>query len=334
MKFSALILFSILLNLIVLPTQSHAYVKTPESICTPVDFREIFPLKMRNQHEMAWCYAHSASDYLQFTYNIPEQISAADIAINYSRSKWSKFVTFVRNVFNRDLRNEPPQTGLIKYAIQMILPQGYCPESALPSEEWTRVTPDGQSSKIEILQASLDLFDLRDQVQKKKFTTAAELPWRYDFKNVNGQQFFDILKNSTRKNVLLKLRAQACTQSRKPFPANANISMQFRLKGPHVFTRLNSNFDDAKMPITIDFFSDVLRHLDNPKKNINNMHTVLVYGRKFNTETNECYYMIKDSYGEQCDKYDPKIECDDGYVWLPENKVYKSLFSDLMIQRY
>lgn len=320
------------LFLLLISLNAHAYYATSEEACTPVDLRQAFPLKMRNQNELGWCYAHSAADYLQFNYKIGEQISAADIAINYSQSKWSRMVTFFRNTFDRAQRGHPAQTGLIKYAVRMILPQGYCPESSLPSDEWTRVGADGQSSRVEILRASLDLFDLQADIRFGKIASPAALPWRYEFKNLRtADAFYELLRASTRKNVLLRLREAACAPDRKPFP-ETSAPMSFRLKGKRVFQRINSQFDEEQAPLTIDFFSDVLKHYDSPRINVNNLHTVLTVGRRFDADAGECSYLIKDSYGAQCSKYDPKIKCEGGYVWLPESKLYRSLLSTYILR--
>jgi hypothetical protein len=321
MQFLFLLLFGL---------SAQAYYATPEESCALVDLRGDFQLKMRNQHELGWCFAHAAADYLQFTYKIDDQISAADIAINYSQTKGSRFVTFFRNTFDRSVRNQPAQTGLIKYAVRAILPQGYCPESSLPSDEWTRVSAGGVTSKVEILQATLDLFELQAEVKTGSVTSPDALPWRYDFKNIRSAgAFYDLLKQRTRRNLLLRLRAKACATDRKPFPA-PSAPMSFRFKGKRVFQRINSQFD-RRAPLTIDFFSDLLKHYDSPAISLNNLHTVLTVGRRFDTDADECSYLIKDSYGEQCSKYDPKIKCEGGYVWLPESKLYRSLLSTYLL---
>jgi hypothetical protein len=296
-------------------------------------------MKMRNQNNLGWCYAHAASDYLQFTYNLPEQVSAADIAINYSKSKWSRFLTFFTHLFDRELRQEPPQTGLIKYAVQMILPQGYCPESALPSGEWTRVDQNNQRSQQEILQSVLDSYDFQKKIQSEKIKTADELPWFFEFKNINRDQYFSILKKSNHNALLENIRQAACKNERIPFPHREQVGIDFQLRTNRVFQNMNASFDRGS-PVTIDFFSDVLKHYDSPKRNFSTMHTVLLYGRKYDQQAKECVYMIKNSYGDDCRHagsnglpYDPKIVCEGGNVWLPESKMFRAMTSQLILHR-
>ena len=322
------------------PAHAFKYIPTSQAQCTSMNFQQVFPMKMRNQNNLGWCYAHAAADLLQYTYKLPIQVSAADIAINYSKSKWSRFVTFFTRIFSRELRKEPPQTGMIKNAVQMILPQGYCPESSLPSDEWTKVDPNTlASSKEEILQSVLDSYDLQNQVHRGVFRSADQLPWYFEFKNIDRDRFFLILKNSSKKTFLETLRKAACGGDRVPFP-NHRIGIDFRFRTRHIFQEINAGFDRGTPP-TIDFFSDVFYHYDSAKKDISTLHTVLLYGRRFDSEANECVYMIKNSYGANCDHvdsdtglpYDPKLECEAGNIWLPESKMFPAITSRLILHR-
>lgn len=320
----------LLINFAASSSQAAHYYSTEEAQCTPVDFRETFPLKMRNQHDLSWCFAHAASDYLQFAYHLPEQISAADIAINYGQSKLGKIMHFFQGLGGSNARQLPAQTGFIKVAVKQIIPQGYCPENALPSDEWNHVdATTGVQIKQDIRWSILETFELYKKVQAGDVAGPHALQSYFTFKNIDRDQFYSILRDSTKKNLMQNIRAAACKDERKPFGSNY-LSSDFQIRGKHVFQNMNASFDRG-MPVTIDFFSDVFRHFDRPKIDVNELHTVLVYGRKFNPESQQCQYMIKDSYGEQCTKYDPKISCEGGYVWLPENKLFRAMTSQLIL---
>jgi hypothetical protein len=308
------------------------YYSTPENECTTVDFRETLNLKMRNQNNVSWCFAHAASDYLQYAFNLEEQISAADVAINYSQTSASRLIHFFKGIIAPNSRALPAQTGFIKLAVKKIIPQGYCPESALPSDEWNRVESNNSvESKVEIKQSILDTFALQKKVKSGEINSASDLPWYFKFKNIDRDGFYDLLKHSKKTRLMLNLRAAACKNERKPF-GSQKVGSDFQIRGKYVFKNMNATFN-RKMPVTIDFFSDIFRNFDHPKNNLNDLHTVLVYGRKFDSVTGQCNYMLKDSYGEQCKKYDPKIPCEGGYVWLPENKLFKAMTSQLIIYK-
>ena len=322
----------VLVILFALPSSfAFKYIPTHQNSCKDLDFRTLFPMKIRNQGELGWCYAHAAADYLQFTYQLPVQLSAADIAINYSKSSWSKFVTLMSHIFSKETRGQPPQTGIIKGAVSRILSQGYCAEEALPSDFWTKVdTKTGEKTQEEILQSIFDSQSLQKMILAGNYTSGDQLPYYFEFKHVNQNQFFDLLQNSSASTFLLHLRNLACAGERKPFPGT--IALNFQIRTNHVFQNMNASFDRG-MPVTMDFFDTILTDYDQVQRSPSSLHTVLLYGRKYDPENEECSYLIKNSHGESCTAYDPKIPCDHGYLWLPESKLFPVMTSQLIIKR-
>ena len=319
------ILFTVVFNSFY--SVANQFEPSSPSYCSNIDLRQDFELKMRNQQETSWCFAHAASDLLQFQYRISEQISAADIAISYSETDISKAITNLKKIFGN--RNKTPaETGFIKIAIDNILNQGYCPESALPSEKWLKVDRNGNQTEIEITQAISEIADIQEKIQRKDYKGPNELPWYFKFENINQETFFNTLLSTSKKNIFTRLKDIACFYTRKPFP-NLELNPVFKLKSKNNLQSIHQMLDN-RTPVTIDFFGDVLRNYKNPKKRINELHTVLVYGRKFDSEKNKCMFLIKDSYGEQCNKYDKLIECEKGNLWLAEDKIFNSMTSSLI----
>jgi hypothetical protein len=310
-------------------SENAAIIPTSAQACTPVDFRNTFPMAIRNQGQLAWCFAHASADYLQYTYQIPEQISAADIAINYSQSNLSKLIHFFQSIASKKSRETPAQTGIAKFAIEKIIPQGYCPETNFPSDEWIKTLPDQSQQKIEILAAILDVWQLQKQVQSGAFTAASDLPYFYSFPQINRQQFFEILQTSSHRHLLENLRVSACTSSRKPFPGNS-FSAKFHFRSRHIFQEINSSFDQHQ-PVAIDFFNATYFNLDDFAKK--GLHTVLLYGRKYDPAIQQCVYLMKNSHGTDCTPYDPRLHCEAGYLWFPEDALFHSMLSELSFQR-
>jgi hypothetical protein len=308
------------------PSTAQASQRHPNQ-CTTIDFRNQFQLKMRNQNNVSWCFAHSSADLLQTIYQMDTQISAADIAIRYSTSRASRVITGIKKLLNRNSGKIPAQTGFIKIATDLILKEGYCPESALPSEQWKKINQDGTVESIEISKAILETLKIHEDYKKGMYPDPASLPWFYSFKNIDRDRFFDLLEISNQKNIFQKLRDFACSTDRKQFPYE--IKTTFRIKSDHLLDQIDFSFERGK-PVTIDFFSDVLRHTETPKRSIDELHTVLLFGRKYDHQKNECMYLIKDSYGEQCKKYDASLECESGYVWMPAKKLMRAATSGLI----
>jgi hypothetical protein len=293
--------------------------------CPTVDLRTVFSMKVRNQQDLSWCYAHTAADYLQFYHRIPEQISAADIAIRYNRRFWPRIVQLVKG-------NEIRQYGFIRPALWDAMEQGYCPESVFPSDEWKRVSPSTSGMNFErrpIGLAIQEIYALHERVEKGQIQKAQELPFHYAFRGVTQNRFFEILNMSTRRELLLNLRDAACEGQRKVLPRSIDrISM--RAKGSSAFDRMSSHLQ-AGIPVSIDYFDQVLENSSDFKRHLENLHTSLVVGQRYDSARGECQYLIKNSYGEDCTGYDPRLSCEGGYLWVGEKALSSALFSYVRI---
>jgi hypothetical protein len=310
-------------------TAEAKFIPTPESSCSSIDLRTEFPMKIRDQKGISWCYAHAAADLLQFTYRIPEQISAADIAINYAESDVSKIITFFQRIFSSGARSLPPETGFIRKAIRKTIPEGYCPENFLPSEDWTRVdVKSGTREKTKIITAILESYEIQKQIKKGEIPSADALNAFYEFPHITREQFFEIAKNSKKNSFLLQIRNQACAGERHPYPVS-ETQFSFSFSGRHVYQKINNSLS-SHLPVGVDFFSGIFDDYDHFKRKIDDLHTVLFFGRKFDPIANECVYLMKNSYGEDCSRYDAKIKCEGGYLWFPESRFYKALTSILV----
>ncbi len=325
-----LILTTLLLVTASTNTFAAKFDHTPEAACSPLDFRTEFPMPIRDQGGVSWCYGNAAADYLQYTYRLPQQISAADIAISYSTTFASGAITFFKRIFSNESRMEPPQTGFIDLAVKHMQSRGYCPESVLPSTEWPRSSKDGQT-KVRLLQAIMDLYSLQAEVQAGVIGSASELPWFYNLKNMNQDLFFTLLRDNTQNKLLPAIDSVVCQNDRHDYPAYP-IKRRFSIRSKHIFQNINNSFNND-MPSTIDFFSDVYDNYDHPKKRLADLHTVLLYGRKFDPVAKECTYILRDSHGTNCSQYDPKIPCDGGFLTFPESKLYDVMTSSLTIER-
>ena len=141
---------------------AYSFYTTGQEGCSTVDLRSTFPLKMRNQGDVSWCYAHAAADYLQFFHRIPTQISAADIAVNYNKRRWPRLLKLLRG-------GVVPETGFIRSAIFDISSIGYCPEDYFPSETWTKRIlvgeHAGETVQVPLEKAVKEIFNLVHHVE-------------------------------------------------------------------------------------------------------------------------------------------------------------------------
>lgn len=294
--------------------------------CTSVDFRNEFPLKMRDQKSLAWCFAHASADNLQFAEQAPVQISAADIAINYGKSNSSKIINLFQRWTNKGASSEerPNEYGMAKFASQMIIEQGYCPESYFPSEDWQRVSSNGQTRSVEIVSAAQEIYALAADVKNRKFSSPSQLPFFYEFKNINVVTFFNILAKYDKSKILDQIRMAACDSVRVPFRKNIDVDMKLNTTG--MIKAMNKSLSSGRT-FSLDLYNQIFSNIDNSKNGLTNLHTVMVYGRKYDAARRQCLYMVKNSYSESCSGYDPRLRCDKGYLWFPGSVLQKNMTS-------
>jgi hypothetical protein len=282
---------------------------------------------MRDQGGISWCYAHASADYLQFYNRIPVQISAADIAVNYNLRRWPRFLRWI-------MRNVVPETGFARSAIWDISQVGYCPEEYFPSETWTKRIMtgkhEGETVQVPIGKAVEEIVAMVEQIKKGFYLIPADIPFVYEFKGINHQEFYEAVFKESTATVLDEIRSAACDAHRKPFPKTiADIGMGF--KGKKAFQRINKILDQHQ-PLTVDFFYGFLENIDHYKIRVSQLHTTLLMGRRFDSVQNECRYLIKNSYGSDCSAYDRRHQCENGYVWVSENSLYDAMTSYVYIE--
>ncbi len=287
--------------------------------CSSVDFRNQFPIKMRDQKSLAWCFAHASADNLQFVEKTPVQISAADIAINYSKSASSKIINMFQN-----LEDRPNEFGLAKFASQMILKQGYCPEAYFPSDDWQRVGESEQVTSVEILLAIKEIYNLADLIQSHQISSSTQLPYFYQFKNIDREIFYNILSQNNKNKILDRIRTAACDSVRVPFKKDIDVNMKINIGG--MIKAMNKSLSAGKS-FSVDVYSQIFNNIDNTKNSLTNLHTVMIYGRKYDVVRGQCLYLVKNSYSESCHGYDSRLNCDKGYLWFPGSVLQKNMTS-------
>ena len=302
------------------PSFATAYVETSASDCSPIDLRKDFPLQMRDQGDIGWCYANTAADYLQFHYRIPEMISAADIAISYNLERWPRLYQWFTG-------REVPETGFIRSALKKAVQEGYCPESYLPSDQWVKETKSGNdfmTEKKTLLASIEDLFSLQDGIQEGLYKSVSDLPYIFRFKMISDLQFFSLLGENSHQSLLNALRLAACEGHRKEYPsAIGRIGMA--LKGRKAFVRIH-RYLEMGSPVSVDYFYGFL-HSDDYVRSVASLHTSLIMGRHLNEKTGECQYLIKNSRGDHCEEYDDRHTCEHGYVWVDESAFYPAMLA-------
>jgi hypothetical protein len=301
------------------------YKKTSPEVCTPLDLRNDILGDVRNQDEVSWCYAYTASDLISYHYNLP-RISAAATATDYNSQKFFVRLKRLLNLYfyfgDRDLFKMEHQTGFIELSLSQSFKKGVCLSSDLPTDLVKKIYHNDDGSTQEVMvrmkEAQLQMVESIRLIKKGKYTINT-LPYHYEFPHIDKEAYFRILSTSSRKTYFKKIVAESCTNR---LPVDRAKIIQ-RLNGRKVFVRLNQILNRNQI-VGIDYSSNVLRNLDvtNPHKQ---MHTSSIVGRKFNPVRNQCEYLIRNTYGKDCSVYDPRVECEEGNVWIPEKDLFRNL---------
>ena len=310
----------------------HIFVKTSQSDCSQIDLRTEQLSHVRNQKKLSWCYAFSAADMLGYAYDLNEPVSAADVAINYNSSDLGLFSRWLKETFghrpsggDQDDFMMPHQTGFNKVALDRAMRDGYCPERIFPSELWvklTKVNGRWMESKTDLKTAMLDIYALlKNQSSFSKFN----LPYYFRFKNVESEgAFYDLIKGATTSNFYAKLRNQVCRDDRISFAESHKVLMT--LKDGVAFTVLNRQLNKGRV-VGMDYDARILSDSRNQSIRISELHTSVIVARRWSQVAQQCQYLVHDSHGNQCTRYDPSYECLGGQVWIDESKIYSNLLS-------
>lgn len=328
----------ILLALLVSQTVlADTYQKTDQKLCTEIDLRNDKLPQIRDQKDVSWCYAFTAADMLAYTYNLPEMVSAADIAINYNSTDLALLIRWLRQTFgsrreqeDREVFMMAHQTGFNKIALDRGMKDGYCPERVFPSESWVKMTRDSDKwieSKVDLKTAMLEIYSL---LEKQKQLTAENLPYYFHFKNVESpEEFFKLIKGETSISFYSKLRNEVCKHDRIKFRRRFKNTMY--IKDPSVFIALNKQINRGRL-VGIDYDARILSDRRNASISLS-LHTSSIVARRWNKSEMQCQYLVRDSHGNQCSRYDSSYECLGGQVWMSESLLYPNLTSFVNVEK-
>ena len=101
------------------------------------------------------------------------------------------------------------------------------------------------------------------------------------------------------------------------------------IKDALTFQSMNKQLDQKRI-VGIDYDSRLLTDSSNSSVSLSELHTSAIVGRRWSENQNQCQYLVRDSYGKQCN-YDSNYECLGGMVWIDEAKIYSNLTSFVYI---
>ena len=327
--------------------------------CTNKDNRKP-PLvnHIRDQADMGWCYAYVAADLI--SHNLGVLVSAVDVANTYnSSSKWHA------DRFRRGLVDTPIKTGKesdrragnLRTSIDLAIKKGVCLEENVKSSGFS-------FERDSSLRAELRKFeDLKAQYDRQVATNASggcvgncSSIENFDggFKeifNVDDQQILEVFEKTTKPNdIINQIITESCKDKRIKIE-NINIvykwykqrisildqseSILDRIIGAsisdkHLLRNINTQLDVGNI-IGISYYLDD-ELLSNFPSGQSLVHASSIVARKFDEKSNTCKYLLRNSFGEICDIYQEKHECEKGQVWVPAKYLSKHWVSITYIE--
>ncbi len=290
--------------------------------CSPIDLRKTKKLtsEVRNQGKIAWCYAHTAADLVQYHFSSPA-LSASGIAINYSSHLAAKLVhslMSITTIFNtKPILFMEPQTGFIKFSLEQSFKQGFCPRKVMPDEKILKTNLiTGISEKIDYGTA---MFDILKNIQPAAKNGITEFQSIYEFPGLAFDELLNILKNNKRQKVFDAIADHLCEKDRLIYAKPQIIQV---VRNPELMNIIDQQLDEKNI-VAIDYNAGLLKDKNKASLAPSNLHTSSIVGRRWSEKLNSCEYLIRNSFGSECKKYDKSYTCDKGNIWIPKEYLQK-----------
>lgn len=288
-----------------------------EAQCTAIDNRTPSLSSVRNQGPTGWCYAFAAADLL--SHKLQTQVSALDVAFNYNamdagRGFNRSLLAFdkVRGRFDAPVFETSVEGGRIGAAIQMTQKKGACLEKDLPSNH--QVVSD-------IKQSLDDLHRLKERV-KAEPDLCSYSEYKKSFARFPALAMAEVIQTATESShaeLMMNLAAKSCKE---------RISLR-GIEAVHLeVAETQGGFDQVANAIDqqlqeksiVGVSYDVGMIMPGQEGG----HGSTLVGRRFNKDTGECEYMMRNTWGSATFK-NSSVENKDGYYWIPKTALKKYL---------
>jgi hypothetical protein len=288
---------------------------------------------VRDQGNIGWCYANAAADLLSFRYRKelkearlkleritnPQatiddigvvQISAVHAAITYNR------------VFAWDPEKEG---GYVREATWGAKHFGMCLSDL--DLEFAR----GSSMKDALYQVN--------EIKTVYDAKSAEFPLKLErligpggkFEGVSQSRLMEVLANSSTDNFPKRFANLLCGARAfpKPFEVDTENNKNAWYETDTPMETLEKQITNNNV-VAISYFANFLTDPEGRKEGA---HASVIVGRRKNTETGKCEYLIRNSWGSSCDGYRAPYNrldgyyCQNGHIWVEADTIRANLMA-------
>jgi hypothetical protein len=306
---------------------------------------------MRDQDSTGYCSAYTVADL--FSHRLGKSISAVDLANTYYQdqgadsSGWSDFAKSLSEL------SSSQAVAVIRKSME----KGFCLEKDLPSSDFkfSQVYSSylDQLKSLEELHNSYQegatrpglLWGRRkkssDQIEEFEQTFKEKLSCSSQFQDLKAlfpslkvEQLMEILhQSSTAKKVLDQLMKFGCRQ-RVKVKLNFHSSIDEEVKLDYSSTDPHKRIEKMDVQlgrgniVGISYNPDIVTG----SREDNGSHASSIVARTFNTSSGACEYLIRNSWGTGCHQYQASLRCEEGNIWITEEKLATGLYGVFYVE--
>ncbi|WP_142701953.1 hypothetical protein [Bdellovibrio sp. ZAP7] len=276
---------------------------TESKSCTAIDLRDKTG-PVRNQGTDGWCYAFTVANMV--SWKSGKEISAAGVAFGYTDNGYHDLYRMI-GMTQDQITNQ----GFTTAAFRASKPGGFCLESELPSEGFNGINTNVPLAFLDKLGKKA----VGGKISEEEFIKVAKTM----FPNLSKEQFSEIIKKSSKSTYFNTLVRKSCEHR----VSADGMEMSF-------FTNFNSEKFGKQIekhleqgtPVEIGYNADFFAHPYSPSGNA--YHSSLLVGRRMNTKTGQCEYLLKNTYGTTWKPAAAEFDSADGYAWVPKSRMIEA----------
>ncbi len=322
--------------------------------------------RVRDQGELGWCYAYASADLLSYKLGIP--VSAVDIAIFNGRTPGGqKEAREELGKNNSDPMGYTTVGGDVNEAIQAIGIVGACPEEFIRSDDFYYtalhnpdlvLTPEWKLWKRWSSNYGLStMVSIMEHLNDPKYPVCGAMIGTQEmFTNANPLEIFELARDEKMPSFAAWLAILSCDGHRQKLAGIKVKEIETPDKAGYAFLhKIDEQLNRGNI-VSIGYDPQFLygnSYIQTLKeaaieagksgkrwRDPNSSHASTVVARRFNQNTHQCEYLVRNSWGPSCDKYNTdKYECkitskdpkpangiyDDGNIWVNEKDLGKAM---------